>query len=368
MADQEPIYDTAIDNQVEEHIYEVPPALIKEDEPPALSDTKQDYIDLYENTSNSSDQRDLTKENIYSTEIDTKEEIAVPSLGSMADQVVDRVEEMKSEEKPTNNGEDSNAITVNSEDSAKTELGERTHQISLFIKAGSDRECIGSCPFSQRLFMMLWLKGVVFNVTTVDKATKPKQLQDIAPGANPPFLLFNMEELTDVQKCEDYIEAELYPPRYPKLACKHPASNTVGNDIFAKFSALVKFRGNSSDPKREVLVNKLTNSLTKLNKYLTEPLDDEIDADDDDDEPQVSTRKFIDGNAMTIADCNMLPKLNIIRVVGAELLNYSIPDNLEGIKRYLAAADEADEFKQTCPEDGEIVWTYGGRKPSFRRK
>ena len=45
-----------------------------------------------------------------------------------------------------------------------------------------------------------------------------------------------------------------------------------------------------------------------------EPLDDEIDADDDDDEPQVSTRKFIDGNSMTIADCNMLPKLNIIRV------------------------------------------------------
>jgi hypothetical protein len=58
----------------------------------------------------------------------------------------------------------------------------------------------------------------------------------------------------------------------------------------------------------------------------------------------------------------------LIRVVGAELLNYSIPDSLEGIKRYLAAADEADEFKQTCPEDGEIVWTYGGRKPSFRRK
>lgn len=83
--------------------------------------------------------------------------------------------------------------------------------------------------------MMLWLKGVVFNVTTVDKATKPKQLKDIAAGANPPFLLFNGEELTDVQKCEDYIEAELYPPRYPKLACRHPTSNTVGMDVFGYF-------------------------------------------------------------------------------------------------------------------------------------
>ncbi|XP_039599444.1 trichohyalin isoform X2 [Polypterus senegalus] len=40
--------------------------------------------------------------------------------------------------------------------------------ISLYVKAGSDGESIGNCPFSQRLFMILWLKGVIFNVTTVD--------------------------------------------------------------------------------------------------------------------------------------------------------------------------------------------------------
>ncbi|KAF7467323.1 Hypothetical predicted protein [Marmota monax] len=40
--------------------------------------------------------------------------------------------------------------------------------IELFVKAGSDGESIGNCPFSQRLFMILWLKGVVFSVTTVD--------------------------------------------------------------------------------------------------------------------------------------------------------------------------------------------------------
>ena len=33
------------------------------------------------------------------------------------------------------------------------------HDIVLFVKAGSDRECLGCCPFSQRLFMVLWLKG-----------------------------------------------------------------------------------------------------------------------------------------------------------------------------------------------------------------
>lgn len=36
------------------------------------------------------------------------------------------------------------------------------------FQAGSDGARIGNCPFSQRLFMVLWLKGVTFNVTTVD--------------------------------------------------------------------------------------------------------------------------------------------------------------------------------------------------------
>ena len=81
----------------------MPPALIKEedhiyDDPPALSDTKQDYIDHYEDIPNSSDNNQPTEENTYNTEIESKEEGSIASLGSMADQVVNRVEEMKSEE------------------------------------------------------------------------------------------------------------------------------------------------------------------------------------------------------------------------------------------------------------------------------
>jgi len=70
--------------------------------------------------------------------------------------------------------------------------------------------------------------------------------------------------LTDIQKCEDYIEAELYPPRYPKLACKHPRSNTVGSDVFAKFSAFIKFTGNPNDPKRK---SKTIFALTKTPRF-----------------------------------------------------------------------------------------------------
>ena len=65
--------------------------------------------------------------------------------------------------------------------------------------------------------MILWLKGIVFNVTTVDKTATPRDLREIAPGTNPPFLLFNGEVLTDVMKIEDFLEAELNPPKYNKV-------------------------------------------------------------------------------------------------------------------------------------------------------
>ncbi|XP_078493367.1 chloride intracellular channel protein 1-like isoform X1 [Ciona intestinalis] len=284
------------------------------------------------------------------------------SLGSMAESIVQGVADLKTSDKPTNSA----PVVVNGDQPSETPAQPRDNKIALFVKAGSDSECIGCCPFSQRLFMILWLKGVVFNVTTVDKTKKVPQINDALGSVNPPVLIFNGEMLTDNQKCEDYIEAELYPPRYPRLACKHSNSNTIGNDIFAKFSAFAKFRGNPNDPKREGMRKKLDQALSKLNDYLLEPLDDEIDEGADDNEPQRSSRKFIDGNTMTIADCNMLPKLNMIQVTGRALLKYEIPESFDAIYRYLETSFGMPEFRETCPHDEEIVYFYGGRKPKAR--
>lgn len=39
---------------------------------------------------------------------------------------------------------------------------------SCSCQASVDAESVGNCPFCQRLFMILWLKGVNFTLTTVD--------------------------------------------------------------------------------------------------------------------------------------------------------------------------------------------------------
>uniref|UniRef100_A0A8C4JTU6 Chloride intracellular channel protein n=1 Tax=Dromaius novaehollandiae TaxID=8790 RepID=A0A8C4JTU6_DRONO len=228
------------------------------------------------------------------------------------------------------------------------------HDISLFVKAGSDGESIGNCPFSQRLFMILWLKGVIFNVTTVDLKRKPADLQNLAPGTNPPFMTFDGEVKTDVNKIEEFLEEKLAPPRYPKLAPNHPESNSAGNDVFAKFSAFIK---NPRKDANENLEKSLLKALRKLDNYLNSPLPDEIDAYSTE-EITVSSRKFLDGDELTLADCNLLPKLHIIKVVAKKYRNFEFPPEMTGISRYLNNAYARDEFTNTCPADQEIEYAY----------
>nr|XP_046229497.1 chloride intracellular channel protein 5b isoform X1 [Scatophagus argus] len=226
--------------------------------------------------------------------------------------------------------------------------------ISLFVKAGNDGESIGNCPFSQRLFMILWLKGVVFNVTTVDLKRKPADLHNLAPGTHPPFLTFNGEVKTDINKIEEFLEETLCPPKYPKLAAKQRESNTAGNDIFAKFSAYIK---NTKPEANSVLEKGLSRALKKLDDYLNSPLPDEIDADSMEEE-KGSTRCFLDGNELTLADCNLLPKLHIVKVVAKKYRSYDIPAEMSGVWRYLKNAYTRDEFTNTCAADSEIETAY----------
>ncbi|MCJ8736748.1 hypothetical protein PDJAM_G00015960 [Pangasius djambal] len=239
-------------------------------------------------------------------------------------------------------------------DLASSNEEDKDPDIELFVKAGSDGESIGNCPFSQRLFMILWLKGVVFNVTTVDLKRKPPDLHNLAPGTHPPFLTFNGEVRTDVNKIEEYLEEMLAPPKYPKLATKNRESNTAGNDIFAKFSAYIK---NTKPEANTSLQRGLLKALKKLDDFLNSPLPEEIDADSMEEE-KCSTRKYLDGNVLTLADCNLLPKLHVVKVVSKKYRNFEIPSEYTGVWRYLQNAYARDEFTNTCAADREIELAY----------
>lgn len=253
-------------------------------------------------------------------------------------------------------GEELEQVNGRRQNGPASEVGEpgQEHDITLFVKAGYDGESIGNCPFSQRLFMILWLKGVIFNVTTVDLKRKPADLQNLAPGTNPPFMTFDGEVKTDVNKIEEFLEEKLVPPRYPKLGTQHPESNSAGNDVFAKFSAFIK---NTKKDANEIYEKNLLRALKKLDSYLNSPLPDEIDANSAED-VTVSQRKFLDGDELTLADCNLLPKLHIIKIVAKKYRDFEFPSEMTGVWRYLNNAYARDEFTNTCPADQEIEHAY----------
>ncbi|XP_055247640.2 chloride intracellular channel protein 4-like [Gorilla gorilla gorilla] len=224
--------------------------------------------------------------------------------------------------------------------------------IKLFIKAGTDGERTGNCPLSQRLFMILWLKGVVFSVTIADLKRRPADLQNLSLRTHPPSTTFNNEVKTNVNKIEEFLEDIVCPPKYLELSPKHAESNTAGMDVFAKFSAYIK---NSRPEANEALVKSLLKTLQKLNEYLNPLLPDEIDKNSRED-ITFSIRKFPVGNEMTLAD--LLPKLHIVKVVAKKYHNFDIPERMTGIWSYLTNAYKRDEFTNTCPHGKKIEIAY----------
>ncbi|KAM4695888.1 chloride intracellular channel protein 3 [Rhinophrynus dorsalis] len=225
-------------------------------------------------------------------------------------------------------------------------------KIELFVKASDDGESIGNCPFCQRLFMILMFKGAPFTLTTVDMKRAPEVLKILAPGSQPPFLLYNNEVKTDTNKIEEFLEETLGPPRYPKMIPKYRESITAGNDVFQRFSAYIK---NQLASHEETLQKNMLKSLVLLDFYLKTPLQHELKHNP---KLTISKRKFLDGDELTLPDCSLLPKLHIINTVCREYRRFEIPKDLMGITRYMRNAEELNVFKYTCPNAGEILQFY----------
>ncbi|XP_044531267.1 chloride intracellular channel protein 5 [Gracilinanus agilis] len=135
---------------------------------------------------------------------------------------------------------------------------------------------------------------------------KPADLHNLAPGTHPPFLTFNGDVKTDVNKIEEFLEETLTPQKYPKLAAKHRESNTAGIDIFSKFSAYIK-NTKKQDNACDILGSKVS----------------------------LSTG-----------------------IVAKKYRNYEIPAEMTGLWRYLKNAYARDEFTNTCAADSEIEMAY----------
>ena len=133
--------------------------------------------------------------------------------------------------------------------------------------------------------------------------------------------------------------------RYPSLSPVHPESSVAGNDIFAKFSAWIKCatdHPNYASKSKKLLFSKFFDffwskfvsalqqrfiqSLSKLDAFLKTKLSENSE----------DARLFLDSNRMTLADCNLLPKLHIALTAARHRRNFQLPEVIfQSLKSFL---------------------------------
>lgn len=68
-----------------------------------------------------------------------------------------------------------------------------------------------------------------------------------------------------------------------------------------------------------------------------------------------SPGKYLNGDTLQHPDCDILPKLQHVKVALKKYKKFDIPDFLTGIKKYMDDAAGDPAFIASCPSDEAIV-------------
>lgn len=212
-----------------------------------------------------------------------------------------------------------------------------TNMITLYIKGGVNHT-VGDCPLCQRVYMVLKLKDLNFRVMAINTKAPPQEYKAIAGPKKPPILVDGEAVYFDLAEMVDYLDASYQKSLQPKDKETH----NVGIEVFI---ALSKYLKNKDDTKNEKLKTNLMKKLLTINDAL-----------------EINGGPFLDGEVMTLPDCNLLPKLYHVEVCGRRISEkgYVIPEAMTNIHRYLEAFKNSEVFEETKVEESEIE--YGWRQ------
>ncbi|VDP88575.1 unnamed protein product [Echinostoma caproni] len=72
---------------------------------------------------------------------------------------------------------------------------------------------------------------------------------------------------------------------------------------------------------------------------------------------------YLLGNELSYVDCQLMPRLQHIRVAGRAYKNFDIPENLGHLWHYIKEMYNTDCFMDSCPSDRDILMHYEERDP-----
>lgn len=223
-------------------------------------------------------------------------------------------------------------------------MSDEDHQIphvQLFVKRSiMDNSHKSSCPICQRWFMVLFLKSeakeLALTVFPVNMKNPEPEFKEY--HAMPPVVVLVQENvvLTDNLRIEQYINN-----RFTSLdLTSDKEAENVCSDLYIKFNAYLKAIDQSVQAKERQLIMELK----RINDFL-----------------ELRGTTFLSGNEMTLIDCDVMPKLQHIRIGGKGFRNFEIPAELDSLWRYMGSCYETKAFKESCPYDQDIILHYEGK-------
>jgi len=210
-------------------------------------------------------------------------------------------------------------------------------EIELIIKASTiDGRRKGACLFCQEYFMDLYLlaelKTISLKVTTVDMLKPPPDFRSNFDSTPPPILIDKGQAVLENEKIERYIMKNI--PGGHNLFISDKETATTIENLYSKFKLMLTKRDDAS--KKALLVH-----LYNVDQHL-----------------EKRNSRFLTGDTMCCFDCELMPRLQHIRVAGKYFADFEIPEDYEHIWRYMYHMYQLDAFTQSCPADQDIINHY----------
>jgi len=210
-------------------------------------------------------------------------------------------------------------------------------EVELIIKASTiDGRRKGACLFCNEYFMDLYLlaelKTISLKVTTVDMLKPPPDFRSNFEAAQPPILIDNGVAILENEKIERHIMKNV--PGGHNLFVQDKEVAHIIENIYSKFKLMLTKRDETSK-------NNLLQNLNKINDHLGR-----------------KHTRFLTGDTMCCFDCELMPRLQHIRIAGKYFSDFEIPEELSHIWRYMWQMYNLDAFTQSCPADQDIINHY----------
>uniref|UniRef100_A0A7E4VFG5 Chloride intracellular channel n=1 Tax=Panagrellus redivivus TaxID=6233 RepID=A0A7E4VFG5_PANRE len=229
--------------------------------------------------------------------------------------------------------------------------------LELYVKAsGIDSRRIGACIFCQEFWMELFALyevGVVrVEVKTVNINSEVFKRNFL--GAQPPIMIEEEKGVTysDNREIEGRIFHLAKDFRVPLFEKDISVEKSIQN-LYRNFKVFLTAKvDHDKQTKQQTPIEGLPPQIAASHNKLVEQLAS-IDS-------LLAERKsrYLVGHDMTQYDCELLPRLHHMRIIGRHLLNFDIPPGLIYLWNYILTGYRTAAFIESCPADQDIVHHY----------